>query len=297
MGADFGEQLNAMREEGNLEATDEDIQLAMDETANFSTAQYITHNPPTQTQTSFLQRVMAQADHPNGPGWSNTTNTNMRQPNAHQRSVNTRLIDTTGARGGANAIETNVGAMDNDNVLLELAMQQSLQEQSICGHTNTALLQSLNANNNSFDSFMSTQSNNTDFHGGIQQGSHNVNYDDLRNYSCQNFNGNGNNSISPMPTLCSNRTSLLPHQLPSNTPEHVGKMKTALMDYSIEGDDVNEDAVLVVQAIGDTSHPSNKTLCDYSKMLHGKNDMATPLKAKKLVSVYQASMKKAKHSS
>ena len=280
IGDDFGEQLNEMREEGNLNATDDEIMFAVTEASNVSTAQYITHNPPNQSQTSFLQRVMAQADHPNGPSWSNTTNTNMRQPNAHQRSVNTRLVDTVGARGMS-------GETIQEKQQLDLVLQKSLEEQSYCCDTNTAIIQSLQPNNNSFDSFMSNQNNINSFNGNNING-FSANSNTFSNNNIQNTN----NSISPMPTI---GTNTFVSAMPSTTPEHVGKMKNALMDYSMEGDDVNEDAVLVVQAIGDASHPSNKTLCDYSKMLHGKDDMATPMKAKKLVSVYHASLKKAKH--
>lgn len=59
-------------------------------------AQNITHNGPSQTEQTFFQRMLTRADHPNGAGWSNATNTNMRQPNAHQRA---RLTDTAAARG------------------------------------------------------------------------------------------------------------------------------------------------------------------------------------------------------
>jgi hypothetical protein len=80
-------------------------------------------------------------------------------------------------------------------------------------------------------------------------------------------------------------------------------MRDALMEYSLglDGDgegsfdeEVDDEAIAAFEAFGNTEDPTHKTLHQYAKKLHDKKDMTTPLKVRKLVSVYKASSKKKK---
>ena len=74
-------------------------------------------------------------------------------------------------------------------------------------------------------------------------------------------------------------------------------MKDAVMDYSIDSldtetdfEDLNDDAIETVQAMGDPNHPSHKTLIDFSLRL-SKKDTATPKKAETMIKVYKSTKK------
>jgi hypothetical protein len=131
---DVLESLKELRDEGELDATDLEVQAVAKEQAYYAMAQNITHNGPSQTEQTFFQRMLTRADHPNGAGWSNATNTNMRQPNAHQRARNTRLSDTAAARGDsgegydddiAEAVRRSVADMGDD---IAKAMRRSVAD-------------------------------------------------------------------------------------------------------------------------------------------------------------------------
>ena len=67
-----------MRQNGDIEYSDEQIEEIAEDHAATYTAQFISHNPASQGAQSFFSWVMTQSDHPNGPAWSNSLNKNMR---------------------------------------------------------------------------------------------------------------------------------------------------------------------------------------------------------------------------
>jgi hypothetical protein len=283
VGDDFRQTLEQLRQEGEVEVDDYEIEAAATDSAYFAMAQHMTHNPPTEAQgLSFFQKMLARADHPNGPAWSNTTNTSMRKKNAHQRAANTNLENTARARGN----DCNLLSEEQQyQMAVHNSLQQQQQQESLSfseRDTNLAIQQSLG---NSYSV------------AGLSMQSHHSN-----NYQ-MNHQPAHSNSISPMPSVSTKSfaTTLQPPTI--ETPQHVKKMRDALMEYSLglDGDgegsfdeEVDDEAIAAFEAFGNTEDPTHKTLHQYAKKLHDKNDMTTPIKVRKLVSVYKASSKKKK---
>jgi ABC-type phosphate transport system ATPase subunit len=117
--------LEGLRTEGEVDLTNDDIEQHAMERAHTGMAHHIAHNPPGQLATSFYQNVMARACHPNGYGWSNSTNSNMRQNNAHQCAINTRIHDAAAPRQEfVNSEMSEESGFDPEE--LQMAMNQSV---------------------------------------------------------------------------------------------------------------------------------------------------------------------------
>ena len=250
--------------------------------------------------------MLNRADHVNGAGWSNTFDRNMRQSNAHQRAGKTGphgLNNAVTARG--NNIATAASAT--------AASASAAAAASASGGAAATTAPSFGADPNQYNDdeyaaltqlgvqlsldHMNQQQHQT-AQQTIQQQQHILqqfnNNDSLLSFA-SSANGEGNTSISPMPSTIT-KTSVPPNTFTS--PAYKTKTCNALTDYMFQnefGDGIDDDAVSALDAFENPNDGAHKTMHRVSKRLFDQNTK-TPELAEKMVDVFKSLSKRQRKS-
>eukprot|EP00986_Skeletonema_menzelii_P017110 scaffold17515_cov135-Skeletonema_menzelii.AAC.2 len=235
--------LNSICDNGALDFSSDQVNALASKASFRSSANYIAHNPPPANAHTFLQKVLTQADHPYGAGYSNVSGAHMRNHNqaSAARARNTHLS------GAASQSASNNGL----GPYFEEATRQSLQQQQV----------------------PTGDFSEKDMREAISLSLAAASYNDASNHSLFSNNSVTSNhqQHSNMSMSCTPRGSFKTAEddADASSPPCVQVLRKHLIELSMSGDCNNFDnATGAVQAL--TEKPYDPTLFKFAECIHAK---------------------------